>query len=110
MMKTRMLNIRTMATLINVLVSISIFAVCCTVNRQETVLAGMVLIPAGEFEMGHHDGAADERPPHPVYVHAFYIDTHEVTNAEYKRFVDANIEWQKERIDPGFHDGTYLRP
>ena len=70
---------------------------------------GMVLIPAGEFEMGSDKGAANEYPGHTVYLDAFYIDTHEVTNAQYKAFIDANPEWQKENIPPAFHDGVYLR-
>ena len=70
---------------------------------------GMVLIPAGEFQMGSDNGATNERPAHTVYLDAFYMDTHEVTNAEYKAFVDANPEWQKENIPPAFHDGVYLR-
>jgi|GEM_PF-3047543 len=51
----------------------------------------MVLIPAGEFQMGDvfSEGGTDERPIHTVYVDAFYIDTHEVTNAQYRRFVQA---------------------
>jgi formylglycine-generating enzyme required for sulfatase activity len=49
----------------------------------------MVLIPAGEFRMGadEPDANRDEKPAHTVYVSAFYIDRHEVTNAEYRRFV-----------------------
>ena len=49
----------------------------------------MVLIPAGEFEMGGSAGDADEKPVHTVNVNAFYIDIYEVTNAKYKEFVDA---------------------
>jgi formylglycine-generating enzyme required for sulfatase activity len=51
--------------------------------------AQMVLIPAGEFEMGSNSGDADERPVHTVSLNAFYIDMYEVTNAQYKKFVDA---------------------
>jgi len=57
----------------------------------------MVLIPAGEFTMGDntrynwtfmlayniYDG-----PEHVVYLDAYYIDKYEVTNAQYKKFVD----------------------
>ena len=52
---------------------------------------GMVLIPAGEFMMGSPSGEGDddERPQHKVYVDAFYMDKHEVTNAQYKKFVEA---------------------
>ena len=54
---------------------------------------GMASIPAGEFLMGSRAGdpiiypweAPREQPQHPVNVAAFYIDTHEVTNAAYER-------------------------
>lgn len=70
----------------------------------------MVLIPAGEFQMGSidADANADEKPVHTVSVDAFYMDTHEVTNAAYKAFVDANPQWQKGNIQAKFHDGNYL--
>ena len=38
---------------------------------------GMVLIPAGKFQMGSNDGAFDEKPVHTVYVDAFYMDIYE---------------------------------
>ena len=69
---------------------------------------GMVLIPAGDFEMGSNDGENDEQPVHTVYVDAFYMDKYEVTNAEYKKFVDANPQWQKSRAPILLRDGTYL--
>lgn len=68
----------------------------------------MVLIPAGEFQMGSNTGDTDEKPIHTVYVDAFYIDKYEVTNAQYKAFVDANPEWGKDQISPEYHDGYYL--
>ena len=70
---------------------------------------GMVLIPAGEFEMGSDTEKANERPVHTVYLDAFYMDIYEVTNAQYKVFIDENPEWQKENIESAFHDGVYLR-
>ena len=51
--------------------------------------APMALIPAGEFQMGDDDGDDDEKPVHTVYLDAFYIDVYEVTNAQYKKFMDA---------------------
>ena len=50
---------------------------------------GMVLIPAGEFQMGSNSGESDEKPVHSVYVDAFYMDEYEVTNAEYAAFLNA---------------------
>jgi serine/threonine-protein kinase len=49
----------------------------------------MVLIPGGKFKMGRVDGDADERPEHEVEVKDFYLDKYEVTNQQYKKFVDA---------------------
>ena len=48
---------------------------------------GMVLVPGGKFAMGQDDGNFDERPAHHVNISAFYIDRHEVTNAQFARFV-----------------------
>ena len=44
---------------------------------------GMVLIPAGSFQMGDSfgEGDSDERPVHTVTVSAFYMDKYEVTKA-----------------------------
>jgi sulfatase modifying factor 1 len=49
----------------------------------------MMLIPAGDFEMGSISGDADERPVHTVTLDAFYIDLYEVTNDQYRKFVEA---------------------
>jgi len=49
---------------------------------------GMVYVPAGEFVMGSEWGEPDELPRHAVDLDAFYIDTYEVTNAEYQRCID----------------------
>lgn len=51
---------------------------------------GMVEIPAGEFLMGSDFAAAlDARPAHRVELPAFWVDRHEVTNAQFGRFIDA---------------------
>ena len=74
---------------------------------------GMVSIPAGEFQMGSNDPGQraenNEQPVHTVYINAFFMDEHEVTNLEYKQFVVANPNWQKNRIDKRFHTGNYLK-
>ena len=47
----------------------------------------MVLIPAGEFNMGKNaTNPTDWQPEHKVYVDAFYMDKHEVTNKHYYDF------------------------
>lgn len=68
----------------------------------------MVLIPAGEFQMQSHlDGLAGTFSGE-IYVEAFYIDIYEVTNAQYKKFIDDNLQWQKDQILDEYHDGFYL--
>ncbi len=60
----------------------------------------MVLIPAGEFQMGsnHVEAAEREKPEHIVYVDAFCIDKYPVTNAQYMRFIEENPQWRKPSI------------
>ena len=71
----------------------------------------MVLIPAGEFQMGSNDAESNdnEQPVRTVYVDAFYMDEIEVTNAQFKEFVLENPRWQQGRIDSSFTDTNYLR-
>ena len=84
---------------------------------ERVVPEGMALIPAGDFQMGSNDVEEDEgeQPVHTVYVDAFYMDIHEVTNAQYKEFIDANPQWQKgrwwqtNRIKRRFHNRNYLK-
>lgn len=51
----------------------------------------MVLIPSGEFLMGSRlpEARRSETPEHSVYVDPFYMDKHQVTNAEYTAFLNA---------------------
>ena len=75
----------------------------------------MVFFRAGRyFLMGsrhkwNKNTEADEMPDHRVHLDAFYMDTYETTNAQYKEFIDANPQWQKNRIPPKYHDGDYLK-
>lgn len=60
-------------------------------SSGDTSTIGMVLIPAGNFEMGGDNNQAgeDEYPKHKVLLDAFYMDITEVTNSQFKKFVDA---------------------
>lgn len=52
----------------------------------------MILIPGGTFTMGARENRfarPDEFPQHQVKVSSFYIDTHPVTNAQFREFVKA---------------------
>lgn len=75
---------------------------------------GMVFIPGGDFTMGsdHAKAWPEERPPHRVTVGPFYMDTTEVTNAQFNAFVEATgyttiaerpLDWEelKKQVPPG---------
>jgi formylglycine-generating enzyme required for sulfatase activity len=85
----------------------------------------MVLIPAGEFIMGTNKvdtenkhqqiGTVkplyvDQRPERRVYLDAYYIDQYEVTNRQYKRFIDETLypdlpsQWVGGQIPDGLED------
>jgi formylglycine-generating enzyme required for sulfatase activity len=51
--------------------------------------AEMVLIPAGEFWMGADDGDEKARPRHRVVLDAYRLDKYEVTNAQFRAFMEA---------------------
>ena len=84
-----------------------------TVETEDTPAPppdGMVLIPAGEFDMGSNDAEADndEQPVRRVYVDAFYMDETEVTNLQFKEFLLENPRWQKGRVNARFVNTNYL--
>ncbi|MEO2054160.1 MAG: SUMF1/EgtB/PvdO family nonheme iron enzyme [Nitrospira sp.] len=82
---------------------------------------GMVAIPAGEFIMGTDEvdesnfaaeqgivkpWFVDEGPSHKIFLPLYYIDQHEVTNAEYAEYVlaekvDPPPYWEKGRYPQG---------
>lgn len=62
-----------------------------SVNRlhRAATRRGMVWVPGGLFWMGSDNHYPEERPAHLVAVDGFWMDTHEVTVAQFRRFVSA---------------------
>lgn len=50
---------------------------------------GMVYIPGGEIKMGSEAGEVDEKPIHTATVGPFFLDSTEVTNEQYQKFIDS---------------------
>ncbi len=80
----------------------------------DTSKADMVFIPGGWFMMGGDSEQAgeDEYPKHRVFVDPFWMDEHEVTNAQFSKFVAATgyittaerkPDWEelKKQLPPG---------
>lgn len=57
-----------------------------TVKMPE--IPGMVYVSSGDFIMGTNAGFEYEYPEHRINLKGFYIDKFEVTNSQYKKFVD----------------------
>ena len=56
-------------------------------DRPGTPDAGMQWIAGGRFAMGSEQFRAEEAPVRDAYVAGFWIDTYDVTNAQFARFV-----------------------
>jgi formylglycine-generating enzyme len=69
--------------------------------------AGMVFIAGGTFKMGSERHRPEERFVHSVQVEGFWIDRHEVTNAQFRKFVDATgyVTLAERGIDAAAHPG-----
>ena len=77
---------------------IALFLVLCVagwfwVNQKKQALLGeMVWIPGGEFNMGTLNAGekhSEESPEHVVIVKGFWMDTTEITNAQFSQFIEA---------------------
>jgi formylglycine-generating enzyme required for sulfatase activity len=67
----------------------------------------LVLVPAGEFEMGSNDGDPREKPVHKVKISKpFYIGKYHVTVAQYRRFVEVT-KYETEAEKPPFVGVTF---
>jgi len=68
-------------------------------TQPQAAREGMVLISGGKFLMGTTDGMPYESPVHEVAVKSFWIDKHEVTVAEFARFIAATgYQTEAERL------------
>ncbi len=58
-------------------------------TSQPTGFEDMVSLPGGTFQMGTNDGYPYEAPAHDVTLKPFWIDKHELTVAQFAKFVKA---------------------
>jgi len=72
-------------------------------SRIGTDPGPMKQIPAATFVMGTDERLSDEGPPHEVSLSSFYIDVYEVTNGQYKLFIDKT----KRKSPSHFRNRTY---
>ena len=70
---------------------------------------GMNLILEGTFQIERNNATWNEKNMRSVHIDSFHIDRHEVTNSDYKKFLNANPQWSKDLIPREYHDGSYLK-
>ena len=91
------------------LMSTLAFAAPATQSTAARAPEGMVLIPAGTFMMGGDDPRTpDAQPVHPVALDAFYMDATPVTNAQFRKFVEATkyVTVAERKPDPKDYPGV----
>ena len=76
--------------------------------NEDGETAGMAFISGGTFMMGSERYRQEERFTHLVRVDGFWIDRHEVTNAQFEQFVNATgyVTLAERGLDPKVHRST----
>ena len=105
---------RTSRPLLGLLFSLGLLLIKSLAMADEADPAAMVWIAGGTFTMGSSlpGSHRNEQPPHEVWVDGFWIEKHDVTNAEFRKFVEATgykttaerpIDWEelKKKVSPG---------
>lgn len=68
---------------------------------EATISDEMIWIPAGSFIMGENPRYREEGPPRRIHVDGFWMDSHEITNAEFSAFVkETGYKTMAERDPP----------
>jgi formylglycine-generating enzyme required for sulfatase activity len=68
----------------------------------------MLLVAAGEFQMGDDSHNPEEKPAHKVTLPDFYIDKFEVTNEQYKKFCEQTK--RKYPTNPWWDETYFTQP
>lgn len=78
------------------------------IETKQGSLDRMVLIRGGKFLMGSDKFYPEEKPVYEVTVDGFWIDKYEVTNEEYRKFVDATgyVTVAERPLDPKAYPGA----
>ena len=80
-------------------------------KQERAAPEGTALIFESEFQIKHNDRTVPEnkKSRYSIYIDSFYTDKYTVTNAQYKKFLDANPQWSKNLISREYRDGNYLK-
>ncbi|HTK38504.1 MAG TPA: formylglycine-generating enzyme family protein [Pyrinomonadaceae bacterium] len=77
--------------------------------RMGTDVSGISYIAEAFGVKKHPDIIQAETPQHTVTIGPFFLDKHEVTNSEFKKFVKKYPQWTAARIPKQINNGNYLK-
>lgn len=82
--------------LLIIVLSISLFIIYSFTRPAHK---GMVFIRGGSYLMGSNDGLPEEKPVHEVTVHDFWLDSNDVTVADFRKFIqETNYKTDAEKF------------
>ncbi len=84
-----------------------------TILPTDEVVKGMIAIPAGQYLFGQNSTPGDLEEERTIMLDAFYLDATEVSNAQYREFVQATgheppAHWD-DPYDPAIDDLPVVR-
>lgn len=86
-------------------IALLLASVLFTLQADITMAAGsMVVIESGEYLPLYKTAGGAKK----VKVNAFLLDISQITNQDYKTFIQKNKLWNRDNIKPVFADENYL--
>lgn len=71
----------------------------CIYTFSQAVHPGMILIRGGSYRMGSNEGMPEEKPVHEAAVHDFWLDSNDVTVADFRKFIrETNYKTDAEKF------------
>ena len=74
-------------------------------EQSAALVPGMIWIEGGTYSMGSDVHYADEAPVHERWIDGFWVDSHEVTNAQFSKFIQETgyVTIAERAPDPSMH-------
>jgi len=78
-----------MKTKLTLIIILVVTVIAANAQQAGIKMPSMIHVEGGTFMMGNNSGNPDEQPAHQVTLDDFYIGKYEITNNDFKQFVEA---------------------
>jgi formylglycine-generating enzyme len=78
-----------MKKILSLIIALAMVGGVSYAQRAKVQMPEMIRVEGGTFTMGNDLGGDDEKPVHKITITGFYFGKYEVTNRDFKKFVDA---------------------